>query len=126
MVCDAEEILEHPSVVRERGVYVYTSEIQVVGPLYAIAWRCPKKSLRLKAISLLLSNPRREGLWDSVLGGKLAEWILLSEEEFKGEYMPENMKSVSVGVCNFEMTSRRARVRCTSHERINRETLLLW
>ncbi len=59
------------------------------------------------------------------MAGKLAEWILLNEEEeYKGEYKPENMKSLSVRVCNFEMTSLRVQVRCTSHERVPCELIL--
>ena len=127
IVSDAEAILDHPGMVQEQGTYVYTSEIQVVSSLYGVSWRCPKNSLRRKAISLLLSNPRRESLWDSVLAGKLSEWILLNEEkEFKGEYMPEDLKLLSVEIRNVQMTSRSVQIRFTSHQRITRETVLFW
>jgi hypothetical protein len=53
----------------------------VVIPLYMTGFKCRDSKTRRKAISLLLDYPRREGVWDSVLAGKMAEWAMSIEEE---------------------------------------------
>lgn len=88
-------------------------EMHTICPLYAVAWRCPQRKLRRKAISLILGRPRREGLWDSALVGKLGQWIMqLEEENFEGEYAPDHLRCSAVDVLDFNMVARTARVRC--------------
>lgn len=129
MVAGAEAIMEYPSM-QGKGGYVF--EIQVVCHLYAVAWRCPERTLRRKAISLLLSRPRREGLWCAAMAGNLATWIMAIEDEsYEGEFAPDNVRVTCVDVVEFNMESQKARVRCLvpskdSQRWIPRETVLYW
>ncbi|KAI4662767.1 uncharacterized protein J4E79_004076 [Alternaria viburni] len=57
-----------------------------VGPtsaLWAIAVRAPSscQALRKRAVKLMLSHPRREGFWDGMLAGQIAEEALRLEQE---------------------------------------------
>jgi hypothetical protein len=129
MVAGAEEIIAHPSM---KGKWTYAFEIQVVCHLYAVAWRCPQRALRRKAISLLLLRPRTEGIWCASMAGNLAAWIMsIEEESFEGEYAPENVRVTCIDVVSFDMANRNASVSCLvpssdSKGWIPRETVLCW
>ncbi|CZR59225.1 uncharacterized protein PAC_09117 [Phialocephala subalpina] len=130
MVSLSEAMLTHPRVLAEKTMYAF--EMQVICPLYAVAWRCPQRTLRRKAIKLLLDYPRKEALWDSVVVGKLAEWIMgLEEEGLKDEYVPEERRCTGVDIVNFNMLARMAQVRCLVSEKesgawIRKETVITW
>ncbi|KAG4430466.1 hypothetical protein IFR05_014055 [Cadophora sp. M221] len=62
----------------------FTFDSLVVIPLYMVTFKCRDPRIRRKAVRLLLENPRREGVWDSVLGGRMGEWAMCVEEEFVG------------------------------------------
>lgn len=51
--------------------------------MVAFKWR--DSVVRWRAVRLLLENPRREGVWDSVLGGEMGEWAMCVEEGFVEE-----------------------------------------
>jgi hypothetical protein len=53
----------------------------VVIPLYMTGYKCREPKIRRRAISLLLTNPRREGVFDSLLAGKMTQWAMNIEEE---------------------------------------------
>ena len=59
----------------------YTFEQRIIPALYLVATKCHQPSLRSQAIELLKSSHRREGLWDSFLSAKVAEWIIELETE---------------------------------------------
>ena len=67
--------------LRTADVESYCWEDRIVPPLYLIATKCRVHHLRHAAIALLLSERRREGIWDSILCGKVAEWMVGLEEE---------------------------------------------
>ncbi|KUJ16116.1 uncharacterized protein LY89DRAFT_782423 [Mollisia scopiformis] len=54
----------------------------VVIPLWFTGHKCRDPILRRKVISLLLSYPRREGVWDSVFAGLVIECLRAFEEEY--------------------------------------------
>jgi len=102
MVSLARSILEHPSH-EKTGNSSFSFEMQAVNPLYNVARRCPHRGLRHEAISLLLSYPRREGLWDSIFAGKFAEWVSMLEEEIcDEEFVPDHLRCRGVDIleCN--------------------------
>jgi hypothetical protein len=76
-IVSLESILSHPSVTKEK--VTSTFEMQVLCPLYTVAWRSPERKLRREAVSMLLCWPRRDVLLDGFLAGKLAEWIMLMD-----------------------------------------------
>lgn len=59
----------------------YTFEVRIIPALYLVATKCRLNSLRRRAITLLLTSRRREGIWDSVLCGKVADWLNRLEED---------------------------------------------
>jgi hypothetical protein len=59
----------------------FSLDLGMVGPLYDIARRCRDPSLRRKAIHMLRTCRRREGLWDSSLALLAAERIVAIEED---------------------------------------------
>ncbi|KAK5051003.1 hypothetical protein LTR84_003562 [Exophiala bonariae] len=58
----------------------FTLDIGVVGPLYEIAHRCRDPFVRRRAIHLLYTYPRQEGMWDSLLAARVAERVVAIEE----------------------------------------------
>jgi hypothetical protein len=53
----------------------------VVIPLYMTGYKCRDPKMRRRAISSLLAYPRREGVFDSLLAGKMTQWAMNIEEE---------------------------------------------
>jgi hypothetical protein len=56
----------------------FSSDLGVIGPLYYVCINCPSVSIRTAAMELLLSCPRREGMWNSVLIAQMIQqyWAL--------------------------------------------------
>ena len=63
----------------------FSFEMVTIPPLFLVSVKCRHPITRRRAISLLLSSPRREGLWDAYRAGRVAERILIHEE--KGPYL---------------------------------------
>jgi hypothetical protein len=65
----------------------------IIGPLYVVVVLCRNPKIRRKALNLLETNPRREGVWDSILAAKAATVIMNIEEEgMEGDYIPEHSR----------------------------------
>ncbi|KAK4448742.1 hypothetical protein QBC34DRAFT_380972 [Podospora aff. communis PSN243] len=68
-------------------------------PLYLTATRCRHPCLRRRALAILRSSNRQEGIWNCVIAAKVAEQIILVEEEGLGIglplYLPEDASSVT-------------------------------
>jgi hypothetical protein len=130
MVSHCETILKASSMPGEKGIYMV--DMQVICPLYFVAWRCPQRTLRRKAISLLSSYPRREAFWDSICSAKLTSWIMsLEEENCDEEYIPEELKINIVTLLDANTVSREGHFRCMvpqkgSGELIPSETIITW
>jgi hypothetical protein len=56
--------------------------VGVIVSLQFTAQKCRCTGIRRKAIALLLGTARREGVWDSLLFGKMMEWGADVEEQF--------------------------------------------
>jgi hypothetical protein len=69
----------------------FSFDIGVIIYLWSIGHKCRSPLLRRRAISLLLSYPRREGLWDSVFAARICQSVMEFEEEALTEegYVPE-------------------------------------
>ncbi|KAH8678856.1 hypothetical protein BGZ60DRAFT_468234 [Tricladium varicosporioides] len=63
----------------------FSMDMQIIGPLYEIIGRCRDPTIRRKAIELLESAPRQEGIWNSFLTAKVARRVMEIEEEGLGE-----------------------------------------
>jgi len=62
---------------------VFTIAAGPLSALYLIAMRAPSScnALRRRALGLILSHPRREGLWDDRLAGHIAQKIMEIEQQ---------------------------------------------
>jgi hypothetical protein len=91
----------------------FTLDGGIVVPLFLVASKCRNKVLRRKAMDLMASQQRQEGLWDSKLVGRVMERVVAIEEsglvETDGEDIPTWAR---VGVINaqFDIEGRRAMV----------------
>lgn len=120
--------LEHPDLTDMN----YTFDTQIIAPLYITARRCSHSRIRREAIELLLSSPRREGVWDAVLMGKIASWVADIEEEdgLDGEFMPAGKGVVDIKF-NFDLPARRVHVQCFQQSKgvgspVERDRVITW
>ncbi|PMD58570.1 uncharacterized protein K444DRAFT_531619 [Hyaloscypha bicolor E] len=118
--------LHHPGYREEDGFLhikaSFAMDLGIVPPLFVVATKCRDRKLRREAIRLLLSSPRREGMWDSILSGRVAQWIVEIEEEglsrYEGPWGKAAMETVGeerrvmVKEILFDMQRREARLRC--------------
>lgn len=76
-------------------------DMGLVIPLYTVASQSPDTTIRRRAISLLRSVPRQEGLWHSLVVAKAAERIMEIEESQEGvqlrPFVDDMMWSASPG-----------------------------
>lgn len=78
----------------------FSLEMTFLIPLTMVSYMFRHRALRQEAIRLLLSYPRREGLWDGMVIGEYSQWIAEIDEEELGdeEYVPHDLASVLVEV----------------------------
>ncbi|KAI1084144.1 hypothetical protein F5B20DRAFT_523817 [Whalleya microplaca] len=72
----------------------FCSDMGFIIPLYTVASQCRDPILRRKAIALLYSTSRQEGIWNSRLVAKAAERIMEIEESVLGEMNAYTDRSV--------------------------------
>lgn len=89
----------------------FTFEETTVTPLYMTATKCRDRSLRRQAIVLLQKAPRREGIFDSLMAAKIAQFVMSVEEEGVDEFgfVPEEAR-VRVSNVEPDMLGRRASI----------------
>ena len=121
----------------------FALDLGIVPPLFVVATKCRDRTLRREAIALLMSSPRREGMWDSILCGKVGEWIMEVEEEGMMDYEIFNPISTSERVVEdkrvmvkeilFDLQYRTATLRCGTRGAMDgdrdvraRETQISW
>jgi hypothetical protein len=75
----AEEFIEVDSKTFTKGVVSF--EAGIVVPLFETAMRCRDPRQRRRALTMLRSAPRREGVWDSLGAAAVAESAMKVEED---------------------------------------------
>jgi hypothetical protein len=99
----------------------FALDLGIVAPLFVVATKCRDRKIRRDAIRLLLSSPRREGMWDSILSGRVAEWLMVIEEDGMSpfaQYGPASVeivrdeKRVMVKEILFDLQKREATLSC--------------
>lgn len=89
----------------------FTFDVGRVGSLYIVATRCRDYKMRREAISLLLSKPRRECIWDNIVAARVATVIMLMEETgLQGGFVPESSRIRVEGLV-FDLLEGRGRLR---------------
>jgi hypothetical protein len=69
----------------QRAQTTFCLDIGIIVPLFTVASQCQDPLMRRKAIALLRSTSRQEGLWNSLLVAKAAERIMEIEESMLEE-----------------------------------------
>jgi hypothetical protein len=72
----AQHLAQIPSIAS-----LFSLDIAVIPPLYLAAIKCRLPWVRRKAIELLYATPGREGTWDAQVYAKIAERIVVIEEQ---------------------------------------------
>ncbi len=81
----AEKVLSFISTTDDRGpTTFFCLDMGIVSPLYTLASQCGDPTIRRKAITLLRSTSRQEGLWNSFFVAKAIERIMDIEERALG------------------------------------------
>lgn len=95
----AEMLHLHAGTSEQRSAYpsTFLFDMEVVSPIYLVAIKCRHPLIRRRAIALLRSSTRREGLWDSNVVASIAERVVELEEAglstFDGSELPaESMR----------------------------------
>jgi hypothetical protein len=103
---------------------VYTTSTGPLSALWLIASRAPSScvALRKRAVDLMLNYPRREGFWDGLLAGQIAQTILRLEQESAREELgldtmpaydllvPDHLRILIIALKYDEQNDRRATV----------------
>lgn len=79
MISYAEEVIESSTEAKNQPIF--TLDTEIILPLYFAAVKCRHGRLRRKAIALLRSQQRQEGIWNSLLAARVAERLVEIEEE---------------------------------------------
>lgn len=88
LVAAAEEDIQR-GTDRLAGGLTFSTDMGVVAPLYYVCIKCTDVPLREQAIDLLSRCPRREGMWDSVLGVRMIREFWVMEEAHRAQRQEE-------------------------------------
>jgi len=84
-----EEALALQLVIGKSRPTNYSLAGRAVSTLWVTGVRCRDRTIRQKAIALLLKYPRREGVWDSLFCAKIIEFVMGLEEQYLEDgYVP--------------------------------------
>jgi len=82
---ELEELVGISRILLGRGEELgnggFTFDMQIIVPLMTVGWIYRHRALRREAIELLLRSPRKEGVWDGIVVGKIMAWLAGIEEE---------------------------------------------
>ena len=69
-----------PSLTTRHYKPTFTLTLGIITPLYITCSRCRDPSIRRRALRMLLTCNRKEGIWDSIISGRVAERVISIEE----------------------------------------------
>ena len=108
-------------------------DLGVIYGLAGSAAKCRSTNIRRKAIALLLGSARREGVWDSLLFGKMMEWHADVEETFlENGQVPAWARISGLRMTSLDLQSRTACFSCQqrrsalSSELVTRRKTVFW
>ncbi|RWQ94965.1 hypothetical protein C8Q69DRAFT_498780 [Paecilomyces variotii] len=93
-----DETTNHQKKESNDSCGIFCGEMGIISPLYYTALKCREPILRRKAINLISSYHRREGMWDGILYAKVAEFVMVMEEE-KQLSLPVEMRGLPASTC---------------------------
>ncbi|KAL6903851.1 hypothetical protein GGI43DRAFT_421392 [Trichoderma evansii] len=92
---DFEELVNYAEKITTPGTGTATPQplsfdVQILGPLYYTALKCRHPVIRRRALEMLQSVPRREGLWNGHYAYVTAKRVIeLEEEHLNGQGLPD-------------------------------------
>ena len=103
---------------------IFFMDMNIVGPLFGIAHACRDPIIRRRAIALLYSTPRQEGLWNSLIAARVAEKVMNVEEAGLGEVksfadVPEENRISDVDI-QFDLQGRKGYLQFSRRQRTGR------
>ncbi|KAL8855681.1 MAG: hypothetical protein Q9178_007692 [Gyalolechia marmorata] len=117
LVSLAAAVIDAQNAADEKGLQkpVFQLDHSIIGPLFSVSHKCRDPYLRRKAISMLYSAPRQEGVWDSILTARVCERIMNLEEEGLGEVkaaadVPGLRRIIDIQV-TFDLQARRGEIK---------------
>lgn len=135
----ARILLDQPQKSEDGGGGTgFVFDMQIIVPLMTVGWIYRHRALRREAIQLLLRSPRKEGVWDGIVVGKIMAWLAGIEEEGlrpgdeDQDYVPEWAAARCIKM-SFETARREASVSCLQpvrgsliREEVRREVVIPW
>ena len=140
---ELEELVGISRILLGRGEELCSEEfvfdMQIIVPLMTVGWIYRHRALRREAIELLLRSPRKEGVWDGIVVGKIMAWLAGIEEEGLDDdasededYIPEWAAARCIKM-SFDTERREASVSCLQPvrgslrgEEVRREVIIPW
>ena len=119
-VGDAPDDLQHtspPSHHHRRPLDpcrpTFTLTLGIISPLFITCSRCRDPTIRRRALHLLLTCNRKEGIWNSVLTGRVAERVISIEEAgaFASNHASNGAGMIGGIVTHSAQIPERARIR---------------
>jgi hypothetical protein len=114
----------------------FIPDVGVILSLYFVGVNCRFPAIRARIIDLLLRKSRREGVWDSILAGRVIQWVRDKEEMFlEGEGDDRTVSwwaRLEFVTMDFNLEGRKAKVTCYQRNgpedpvRRKREAVLKW
>ncbi len=105
MFQEALGFVEEYMKLTEDGAREYTTRpvlvvaMDLVLPLFLISTKCRHSAIRRRALRMLKSCSRREGIWDSYLCSRMAERMIeLEERSSEGGFIPESARICELDV----------------------------
>lgn len=129
----------------------FNLDMQVIVPLMTVGWIYRHRGLRSEGIKLLLRSPKKEGVWDGTVVGRIMDWLCELEEmaatggvngyaqtngaggkQLNGNHVPEwaVLRNITL---RFDTARKEASVSCLqpvrdspNGEEIRREIVISW
>lgn len=112
---------------------MFSFEFRILPMIFGVATKCRDPILRREAIRIMLSAHWKEGIWDSLLCGKTATWMMNIEEEGMDEdgNIPEQFRCFDEKF-DLNVPGRIAVVRCQQNlsapvaGRVEKRKIIKW
>jgi hypothetical protein len=95
----------------------FTLSLGVLRPLFLVGLKCRNVYIRREAIEILAAKPRREGLYDSGLCVKCAQWVEALENRYRVAGIVPSWARIGAIAVNFGREDRRGTMFCHQRKR---------
>jgi hypothetical protein len=95
----------------------FTLSLGVLRPLFLVGLKCRDVYIRREAIEILAAKPRREGLYDSALCVKFAQWVEALENRYRVAGIVPSWARIGAIAVNFGMEDWRGTMSCHQRKR---------